>query len=140
VARGGEGKATFNRVNICTNKNETLMKQIHNSQKSIGKSIPKGMGEQVSPLPQEVEAAIIGTLRDELEVNFGVEVTRNFDLRRTVEDAEAEDYAVIGGSHGGSLVKALEMTGRQVTDLTEKGLRMTAEAVTKLEKTAVSHT
>ncbi len=49
----------------------------------------KGMGEQVSPLPQEVEAAIIGTLRDELEVNFGVEVTRNFDLRRTVEDAEA---------------------------------------------------
>ncbi len=41
-------------------------------------------------------------------------------------------YAVIGGSHGGSLVKALEKTGRQVTDLTEKGLRMTAEAVTKL--------
>jgi hypothetical protein len=39
-ARGGEGKATFNRVNICTNQNETLMKQIHNSQKSIGKSIP----------------------------------------------------------------------------------------------------
>jgi hypothetical protein len=39
-ARGGEGKATFNRVNICTNQNEALMKQIHNSQKSIGKSIP----------------------------------------------------------------------------------------------------
>jgi hypothetical protein len=33
-------KATFNGVNICTNKNKTLMKQIHNSQKSIGKSIP----------------------------------------------------------------------------------------------------
>jgi hypothetical protein len=31
---------TFNRVNICTNQNETLMKQIQNSQKSIGKSIP----------------------------------------------------------------------------------------------------
>jgi hypothetical protein len=93
----------------------------------------KGMGEQVSPLPQEVEAEIVGTLREELEVNFGVEVTRNFDLRRNVEDAEAEDYAVIGGSHGGSLVKALEKTGRQVTDLTEKGLRMTAEAVAKLE-------
>jgi hypothetical protein len=60
----------------------------------------KGMGEQVSPLPQEVEAAIVGTLREELGVNFGVEVTRNFDLRRNVEDAEAEDYAVIGGSHG----------------------------------------
>jgi hypothetical protein len=50
-----------------------------------------------------------------------------------VEDAEAEDYAVIGGSHGGSLVKALEKTGRKVTDLTEKGLRMTEEAVAKLE-------
>jgi hypothetical protein len=34
--KGREGKATFNRVNICTNQNETLMKQIHNSQKSIG--------------------------------------------------------------------------------------------------------
>jgi hypothetical protein len=33
-------KATFNRVNICTNQNETLMKQIQNSQKSIGKSMP----------------------------------------------------------------------------------------------------
>jgi hypothetical protein len=33
-------KATNNRVNICTNQNETLMKQIQNSQKSIGKSLP----------------------------------------------------------------------------------------------------
>jgi hypothetical protein len=33
-------KVTFNRVNICANQNETLMKQIQNSQKSIGKSIP----------------------------------------------------------------------------------------------------
>jgi hypothetical protein len=33
-------KATFNEVNICTNQNETLMKQIQNNQKSIGKSIP----------------------------------------------------------------------------------------------------
>ncbi len=32
--------ATFNRVNICTNQNETLMKQIQNSQKSVGKSMP----------------------------------------------------------------------------------------------------
>jgi hypothetical protein len=31
---------TFNRVNICTNQNKTLMKQIQNSQKSIRKSIP----------------------------------------------------------------------------------------------------
>jgi hypothetical protein len=31
----GEGGATFDRVNICTNQNETLMKQIPNSQKSI---------------------------------------------------------------------------------------------------------
>jgi hypothetical protein len=33
-------KATFNRVNICKNQNETLMKQIQNIKKSIGKSIP----------------------------------------------------------------------------------------------------
>jgi hypothetical protein len=37
-ARGGG--TSFNRVNSCTNQNETLMKQIQNSQKSIGKSIP----------------------------------------------------------------------------------------------------
>jgi hypothetical protein len=36
-ARGG---ATFNKVNIFTNQNETLMEQNQNSQKSIGKSIP----------------------------------------------------------------------------------------------------
>ncbi len=35
--RGGQGNIN---MNICTNQNETLMKQIHNSQKSIGKSIP----------------------------------------------------------------------------------------------------
>jgi hypothetical protein len=34
------GGAMFNTVNIGTNQNETLMKQIQNSQKSIGKSIP----------------------------------------------------------------------------------------------------
>jgi hypothetical protein len=34
------GGATFNRVNICTNQNKTLMKPIQNSQKSIGKYIP----------------------------------------------------------------------------------------------------
>jgi hypothetical protein len=33
-------KATLKRGNICTNQNETLMKQIQNIQKSIGKSIP----------------------------------------------------------------------------------------------------
>jgi hypothetical protein len=33
-------KVTFNRINICANQNETLMKQIQNRQKSIGKSIP----------------------------------------------------------------------------------------------------
>jgi hypothetical protein len=37
--QGGAG-GNFNRVNICTNQNETLMKQIQKSQKSIGKSIP----------------------------------------------------------------------------------------------------
>jgi hypothetical protein len=37
---GGEGGATFYRVNICTNQNETLMKPNPNIQKSIGKSIP----------------------------------------------------------------------------------------------------
>jgi hypothetical protein len=37
-----KGVATFNRVkvNIFTNQNESLMKQIQNCQKSIGKSIP----------------------------------------------------------------------------------------------------
>jgi hypothetical protein len=34
------GGATFKRVNICTNQNESLMKQIQNCQKSIVKSIP----------------------------------------------------------------------------------------------------
>ncbi len=33
-------KATYNEVNICTNQNETLMKQIQNKPNSIGKSIP----------------------------------------------------------------------------------------------------
>ncbi len=32
-------KATFNKVNICTNINENFMKQIQNNQKSIGKSM-----------------------------------------------------------------------------------------------------
>jgi hypothetical protein len=40
MGRGGQGNIQFNRVNICANQNETLIKQILKSQKSIGKSIP----------------------------------------------------------------------------------------------------
>jgi hypothetical protein len=36
--QGGGGN--INKVNIFTNQNGTLMEQIQNSQKSIGKSIP----------------------------------------------------------------------------------------------------
>jgi hypothetical protein len=67
-------------------------------------------------------------MRDELEKNFGVTVTRNFDLRRNVEDGEAADYEVIGGSHGGNLVKVMTQKGRQVIDLSEKGMRMGGES------------
>jgi len=94
----------------------------------------KGMGEQVAPFPQEVEAAQVLAMRDELEKNFGVNVTRNFDLRRNVEDGEAADYVVIGGSHGGNLVKVLTQKGRQVIDLSEKGMRISAEKVATLEQ------
>jgi hypothetical protein len=96
----------------------------------------KGMGEQVAPFLQEVEAAQVLTMRDELEKNFGVTVTRNFDLRRSVEDGEAADYVIIGGSHGGNLVKVLIQKGRKVIDLSEKGMRISAETVVKLEKRA----
>jgi hypothetical protein len=94
----------------------------------------KGVGEQVAPFPQEVEAAQVLIMRDELEKNFGVTVTRNFDLRRTVEDGEAADYVVIGGSHGGNLARLLLQKGRKVIDLSEKGMRISAEVVEKLER------
>jgi hypothetical protein len=69
----------------------------------------KGIGEQVAPFLQEVEAAQVLMMRDELEKNFGVTVTRNFDLRRSVEDGEAADY----GSHGGNLREDPDPEGKK---------------------------
>jgi len=94
----------------------------------------KGMGEQVKPFTQEVEEVQIMTMRDELEVNFGVTVTRNFDLRRTLEMGEAADYVLIGGSNGGNLCEVIGRKGRKVINLTEKGLRITVETVGRLER------
>ena len=93
----------------------------------------KGMGEQISPFPQELEAMQVRIMREELEVNFGVTVTKNFDLRRNVEVGEPAEYVVIGGSHGGYLCEAISRKGRKAIDLTEKGMRITAETVAKLE-------
>jgi hypothetical protein len=93
----------------------------------------KGMGEQVMPFTQEVEEAQIMTMRDELEVNFGVTVTRNFDLRRTVDMGEVADYVLIGGSNGGNLGEVIDRKGRKVINLTEKGMRVTVETVGRLE-------
>jgi hypothetical protein len=93
----------------------------------------KGMGEQISPFPQELEATQVRIMREELEVNFGVTVTKNFDLRRNVEVGELAEYVVIGGSHGGYLCDAISKKGRRVINLTEKGMRITAETVSKLE-------
>jgi hypothetical protein len=93
----------------------------------------KGMGEQIAPCPQEVEALQIRTMRDELEVNFGVTVTKNFDLRRRVDVGDAADYVIIGGSHGGNLCQVISKKGRRVINLTERGMRITPETVAKLE-------
>ncbi len=93
----------------------------------------KGMGEQISPFPQELEAVQVRIMREELEVNFGVTVTKNFDLRRNVEVGEPAEYVVIGGSHGGYLCEAISRKGRKAINLTEKGMRITAETVAKLE-------
>ncbi len=91
----------------------------------------KGMGEQVMPFTQEVEEAQIMTMRDELEVNFGGTVTRNFDLRRTVEMGEAADYVLIGG---GNLSEVIGKKGRNIINLTEERLRITVETVGRLER------
>ncbi len=47
---------------------------------------------------------------------------------------EAADYVIIGGSNGGNLGQVIVQKGRKVIDVTEKGIRITAEAVDKLEK------
>jgi hypothetical protein len=93
----------------------------------------KGMGEQIAPFPQEVEVLQVRTMRDELEVNFGITVTKNFDHRRSVDVGEAADYVVIGGNHGGNLCEVISKKGRKVINLTEKGMRITSETVAKLE-------
>jgi hypothetical protein len=37
LSKEASDKVTYNKVNICANQNETLMKQIQNNKKSIGK-------------------------------------------------------------------------------------------------------
>jgi hypothetical protein len=46
---------------------------------------------------------------------------------------EPAEYVVIGGSHGGYLCEAISKKGRKAINLTEKGMRITAETVAKLE-------
>jgi hypothetical protein len=53
--------------------------------------------ERQAPFSQEAEERMLMTMRDELEVNFGVKVSRNLDLRRAEDSAGAADYVLIGG-------------------------------------------
>ncbi len=69
------------------------------------------MAEQLAPFPQEAEERLVMSMRDELEANFGVRVSRNLDLRRVGTGSGAADYVVIGGSNGGKLGAALKSRG-----------------------------
>jgi hypothetical protein len=71
-------------------------------------------------------------MRDELEANFGVRVSRNLDLRRVGTDCGAADYVIIGGSNGGQLGAVLKTKGRDVIDMTEKGFRVKEDSAEKL--------
>jgi hypothetical protein len=95
------------------------------------------MAEQLAPFPQDSEERMLWTMVEELDVNFGVKVSRNLDLRRTDGGSGAADYVVIGGSNGGQLCTVLKKKGRQVIDLTEKGCRIKGDTVEKLEKEIV---
>ncbi len=77
------------------------------------------------------------SMRDELEANFGVKVSRNLDLRRAQTGAGAADYVIIGGSNGGNLGTILKKKGRGVIDLTEKSFRIKEGTAEKLEKQIV---
>ncbi len=95
------------------------------------------MAEQLAPFPQDAEERMLWAMREELEVNFGVKVSRNLDLRRTDDSAGAADYVIIGGGNGGELCTVLKNRGREVIDLTEKGFRIKGDTVEKLEKEIV---
>jgi hypothetical protein len=95
------------------------------------------MAEQLAPFPQEAEERMVMSMRDELEANFGVKVSRNLDLRRADTGAGAADYVIIGGSNGGNLGAILKKKGRGVIDLTEKGFRIKEGTAEKLEKQIV---
>ncbi len=95
------------------------------------------MAEQLAPFPQEAEERMVMSMRDELEANFGVKVSRNLDLRRAETGAGAADYVIIGGSNGGNLGAILKKKGRSVIDLTEKGFRIKKGTAEKLEKQIV---
>jgi hypothetical protein len=64
-------------------------------------------------------------------------VSRNLDLWRAEDSAGAADFVIIGGSKGGKLGAVLKNKGREVIDLTEKGLRIKDDTVEKLEKKIV---
>jgi hypothetical protein len=95
------------------------------------------MAEQQAPFPQEAEERMVMSMRDELEANFGVKVSRNLDLRRADTGAGAADYVIIRGSNGGNLGAILKKKGRGVIDLTEKGFRIKEGTAEKLEKQIV---
>ena len=90
------------------------------------------MAEQLAPFPQEAEERLVMSMRDELEANFGVRVSRNLDLRRVGTGSGAADYVLIGGSNCGKLGAALKSRGRAVIDLTEKGFRIKEDSAEKL--------
>jgi hypothetical protein len=90
------------------------------------------MAEQLAPFPQEAEERMVMSMRDELEANFGVKVSRNLDLRRVGTDCGAADYVIIGGSNGGQQGAVLKSKGRAVIDLTEKGFRVKEDSAEKL--------
>ncbi len=88
--------------------------------------------EQLAPFPQEAEERLVMAMRNELEANFGVKVSRNLDLRRAGTDCGAADYVVIGGSNGGQLGAGLKSKGRTAIDLREKGFRVKEDSAEKL--------
>ncbi len=96
------------------------------------------MAEQLAPFPQEAEERMVMSMRDELEANFGVRVSRNLDLRRVGTDCGAADYVIIGGSNGGQLGAVLKTKGRDVIDMTEKGFRVKEDSAEKLIEKLVS--
>jgi hypothetical protein len=94
----------------------------------------RGMAEQIVPFEPIPEARVIMTMRDELLENFGVQVSRNLNLRRNPVVEEASDYVVIGGSNAKSLGEVLHTKGKKVIQLTEKGLKVGPTTIDNLCK------